>query len=95
MGSIENEERVMTSIEAAEYLGVHLHTIYRYIKKGLLSDRRYTRYPRKLFVTEASVLELESARLAKKTGSLVEIMVRIQRLERRLDALEFGSLRDL
>lgn len=93
MGSVENEERVMSVKEASSYLGCHEGTAYKYIKNGLLSERRYVRYPRRVFVTEASVLELEVARRAKRSmraGDLVGIMVRLQRLERRLDALEFG-----
>ena len=43
MSQPESKERFMTQGEAAKYAGVHIRTIQRWIKKGLLRKDDYTK----------------------------------------------------
>jgi len=80
---------MVTLREAADFLGVHYQTIRSYAKRGLLIKRKLIG-DKNMYVTQDSLLNLQAAHRIKRNsiGTLVELQMKVVRLERRVADLE-------
>ena len=92
MGRTECGEYMVTLREAADILGVHYQTIRNYARRGLLSTRKFLG-DKHVYVTQESIqaVQISSKIKINSIGVLVELHMKVIRLEKKVADLEYHN----